>query len=41
MAKQTYHVHAIAFSYEERSDWAVQRYLNSEAEINYLLDRVI
>ena len=41
MAEQTYHVHTIAFSYDERSDWAVQRYLNAEAENNYLLGSVI
>ena len=36
-----YHVRTMAFSYDERSDWAVQSYLNAEAEINYFLDRVI
>ena len=41
MAGPTYRVHTIAFSYDERSDWAVQSYLNAEAENNYLLDRVI
>lgn len=41
MVEAMYHVHTIAFGYDERSDWAIQRYLNSEAENNYLLDRVI
>lgn len=41
MAEALYHVHTIAFSYDERSDWAIQRYLNAEAENNYLLERVI
>lgn len=41
MSEPTYHVHTIAFGYNERSDWVVQNYLNTEAESNYLLDRVI
>ncbi len=41
MARATYHVHTIAFGYDERSDWAIQTYLNAEAENSYLLDRVI
>ena len=41
MAEAMYHVHTIACGYDERSDWAIQRYLNAEAESNYLLDRVI
>ena len=41
MTQLIYHVQTIAFSYDEKSDWAIQRYLNAEAKINYLLDRVI
>lgn len=41
MAETMYHVHTIAFSFDEKSDWAIQRHLNAEAENNYLLDRVI
>ena len=41
MAERTYHVHTLAFSYDERSDWAVQSYLNAEADNHYLLDRII
>jgi len=36
-----YHVRTIAFSYNERSDWAIQTYLNTEAKSDYLLDRII
>ena len=41
MSEPTYHVHTIAFGYNERSDWAVRNYLNAEAETDYFLDRVI
>ncbi|MCH8898133.1 MAG: hypothetical protein IIC33_07555 [Chloroflexi bacterium] len=41
MSEPKYHVRTIAFSYDERSDWAIQRYLNTEAEADNLLDRII
>ena len=41
MSEPTYHVHPLAFCDNERSDWAVQNYLNAEAETDYFLDRAI
>ena len=36
-----HHVHTVACGYDERSDWAIQTYLNAEAENKYLLERII
>ena len=41
MTKAIYHVHTIAFGYDDRSDWAIRSCLNAEAVDNYLLERVI
>ena len=40
MSEPKYHVRTIAFSYDERSDWAIQGYLNTVAEADNSLDRI-